>query len=210
MYQISRSGANSLIVHGGYNKESGMFDVFAEQQKLRRAAKWAGVDDVDAEEALDWEKEEGEDVSLVKQFLQSADIDEGQVKHWIEVFFKDRKMHYGGPIPAAALYSPSNINQVMRLDVAPGVLKANLMIKYNKGLDLSIKNGFNFDEEEVKSAKEDEDASEFEIDDASGVIINLLQECGRLGIPKYFAAGLMVMALELCWGIEQLNLVSKF
>jgi len=37
----------------------------------------------------------------------------------------------------------------------------------------------------------------------------LLEECHRLGVPKYYAAGIVLIALELCHGVVEPQLLAR-
>lgn len=107
--------------------------------------------------------------------------DEDAAIGWIDLFFVGKQMYYGGHISSAVLHSPAYINKVLNLDIVHGIKEAYKLIEITGAIETSC------DEESVP-----EDIS---------IVVSLLEECHRLGIPKYYAAGIVLMALELCYGV---------
>ena len=100
---------------------------------------------------------------------------------WIDMFFAGKQMYYGGNISAAVLHSPAYIDRVLNLDIVHGIKKAYELIEITGAIETSC------DEENIP-----EDVS---------IIVALLEECHRLGVPKYYATGIVLKALELCYGV---------
>jgi hypothetical protein len=140
--------------------------------------------DVDVDVEFDADEFVEEDDTLVGEFLQREQNDEQQAKFWINQFFQNKQMHYGGSIPKVVLYSPAYVDMVMDYNVCDGVHRAYWLIEHVGGI-----RGINVPPEE-KTTETD-----------IYIVIKLLRECHETGVPKYFAAGLVLMALELCYGI---------
>jgi len=102
-------------------------------------------------------------------------------KKWITLFFKGKQMYYGGDIPPAVIYSPAYIDKVLNLDIVKGIKEAYDLIEITGAIETSC----------------DEDSVPTDV----SIVVGLLEECHRLGIPKFYAAGIVLMALELCHGV---------
>ncbi len=98
-------------------------------------------------------------------------------KSYIYGFFAKKKHHSGGLIPLDALDSPRYLSLVMNLDISTG------MDLIYQALDARSEPGTT-KLEDIK------------------YVLDLLNQCSRFGIPKYFAAGIIIMYLELCEGYE--------
>ena len=110
---------------------------------------------------------------------RKKDID--AAKAWINVFFAGKQMYYGGDIPPATLHSPAFIDRVLTLDIGTGIKNAYDLIERTGAIETS------YDEESTPA-------------DIS-IVVGLLEECHQVGVPKYYAAGIVLIALELCYGV---------
>ena len=113
-------------------------------------------------------------------FLKDA---KSVAKKHIKTFFYDKKYYFGGEIGEDILFSPKNISTVLNTDVSRGVLEAYKKIE--RCPDIVI--------------EEDNDAI---LSDDVRLVMSVFKECSIRDIPKQFAAGLLLMYLELCEGIE--------
>ena len=101
---------------------------------------------------------------------------------YIDAFFKDREMHYGGPIPNDILHSPYYVSIVLNTDICKGSDRVYEAI--------------------ACSDDDDFDSVDAEFPEDIQFLVGMLEECASLNIPKCFATGITLMYLELCMGIE--------
>lgn len=133
---------------------------------------------LDFEEELEAQESESVPSEFFDNF--SEDIRE-LVKHYISSFFADKEMHYGGPISENVLHLPHYVNVVLNTDICDGVDRAHEMLSsYNLKTD-------------VPEGLVPEDVR---------LVVSVLNQCARAKIPKAFAAGIVLMYLELCEGVE--------
>ena len=123
-------------------------------------------------------KSDQEEFGFVEK-SRNQDVD--SAVEWIDIFFAGKQMYYGGNISSAVLHSPAYVDRVLNLDIVHGIKKAYELIEITGAIEITC------DEDNVP-----EDVS---------IVVNLLEECHRLGVPKYYAAGIVLMALELCYGV---------
>jgi hypothetical protein len=98
----------------------------------------------------------------------------------MKLFFGDKSLFYGGSIPEYLLYTDENLNIVMDTKIIEGV-----------------KTVFEAMEEESSEAR---NSIKFNggILPSTERVISVLEECGRLFIPKPFAAGIMILYFQFC------------
>jgi hypothetical protein len=101
---------------------------------------------------------------------------------YIQVFFHSRSLYSGGPIARQILQHPDTISLVANTVPEDGIKKAWQLLG----------------EPSAEQKKKAEKVGG--IYDNSLKIVKLLEECASLNIPKKFAAGLMLLHLELCEG----------
>lgn len=110
------------------------------------------------------------------QFLKDTVV---YAQSYVEKFFKGKEMYAGGPIPASLLKSDKYLSLVI-----------------NTSLNNCIPYAYKIMEQEEHPyvfAEYDRDVH---------CIVEVLQHCKNLGIPKCFAAGLLLMYLEICEGVS--------
>jgi len=129
-------------------------------------------EDLEEEEIL-----EGLDVFYADEFF--SDVDEF-VKECMDRFFLDKKLHSGGTIPQTVLHSKANIKLVKNMNIAAGARTAHKSLELFDGI-------------------EHNDNNDGIITEATKLILDVL--CNRT-IPKAFKAGILLMYLELCMGVE--------
>lgn len=101
-------------------------------------------------------------------------------KEYIVNFFKYEEMHLGGKIPNEIMHSSNYIDLVIDADISSGVTAIyKALEKYE--LD---------EEEQIK------------------LVLGTLNKCASRGVPKFFAAGVAIMYMEICKGIEVFELVE--
>lgn len=93
----------------------------------------------------------------------------------IEMFFKERKFHCGGPIPKNSLFSQNNIALVRDSD-------------FCKGVD-AIYKIINNDENRAKSKRLDVD-----------FVLELINEVNNFRVIKEFQSGMVLLYLKYCKG----------
>lgn len=99
----------------------------------------------------------------------------------IEKFFKDKEMHYGGPIPVKMITANNYIKLVVQSDISNSVDKAYALLS-DCGIDCEVKNE-NITSDDVR------------------LVLQILDKCVQSNIPKCFRGGLILMYLEFCEGI---------
>lgn len=125
------------------------------------------------------EDEQKELRGFASGFLKDAQL---VAKKHIKNFFSDKKYYFGGEIGEDVLFSPKNLSRVLNTDISTGVVEGYRKIE--KCPDVVI---------------EEEDSL---LSDDIRLAMSVFKECSNRGIPKQFAAGLFLMYLELCEGIE--------
>ncbi len=125
------------------------------------------------------EEEQGEMGDFFLGFLKDA---KSVAKKHIQTFFSDKKYYFGGEIGEDILFSPRNISTVLNTDISTGVLEA--YEKIERCPDIVV---------------EEDDTI---LSDDVRLVMSVFKECSIREIPKQFAAGLLLMYLELCEGIE--------
>jgi len=108
-------------------------------------------------------------------------------KHYAVLFFSDKRNFLNGPISPhyleGILEEKRFISLIMNLSISDGMLYIYDIISNNKG---RFKNEIKFDKSfsDVK------------------YVISLLNQCGRLGIPQRFRAGIIVLYFSICKGCK--------
>lgn len=99
-------------------------------------------------------------------------------------FFAAKKLPSGRLIPREILESPRYLSFVMNLDISTGMdlIYTTLDAKNKPTVDLEKHKKNNLDD--IK------------------YVLNLLSQCASFGIPKHFAAGIIIMYLEICEGYK--------
>ena len=101
-------------------------------------------------------------------------------KEYIANFFKYEEIHLGGKIPNEIMHSSNYIDLVINADITSGVAAIyKALEKYE--LD---------EEEQIK------------------LVLGILNKCASRGVPKFFAAGITIMYMEICKGVEVSELVE--
>jgi hypothetical protein len=122
--------------------------------------------------------------------LQESDISEAFLddlrclaRHYIAVFFRGR-MDDSGKSPAPkCLYTDSYVSEVMNLEMEDGITRLYTAI------------GVDYTPEELRKFE-----SNGQVADDIKLMITMLKECAKLGIPKCFASGILCIWAEVCKG----------
>ena len=101
------------------------------------------------------------------------------VKNYLEAFFFNKDMYCGGPINAKTLCSQKIIRTIMDTDSESGCRRA-----YDA-----------MSREDFKQKPKNKDI---------WFVISIFKECAKIGIPKCFRPGFLLVYLELCEGIQVL------
>ena len=121
-----------------------------------------------------------ESIFLKNNALDFAEDIRNLSKEYIVNFFKHEEMHLGGKIPNEIMHSSNYIDLVIDADISSGVTAIyKALEKYE--LD---------EEEQIK------------------LVLGTLNKCASRGVPKFFAAGVAIMYMEICKGIEVFELVE--
>jgi len=148
------------------------------------------LEDPDAMEispdAMGISKSDQEEFGLEEKPRNEDDI---AARSWIDAFFAGKQMYYGGDIPPAVLHSPAYIKTVLTFDIVHGITKVYELIRATGAIETTC------DEDNIPA-------------DVS-IVVDLLEECHILGVPKYYAAGIVLIALELCHGVVAPQLLAK-
>ena len=103
-------------------------------------------------------------------------------KDIISQFFADKELYCGGKIPDRMMHTPEYITLVLNTDITHAIQRAYC----------SLLEPCDFISSEQNDALVSDDIL---------LVLAILRECSRLGIPKEMAGGLMVMHLELVEGV---------
>lgn len=114
------------------------------------------------------------------------------IKIFIDNFFHDKELHCGGPIPKKLLYSSHYITMVINTTVSNGVLAAF------KSIDRFSENENS--ENEVNDGTVTEDMK---------TVLAIQDHACERRIPKEYSGGIMLMYLELCRGIQIVDLLPE-
>jgi hypothetical protein len=99
------------------------------------------------------------------------------VKYYISVYFENKNL------PEEVLYRSEHIDLVLHLDIC-------------KGADLFYKTMGTTNETDRVAERNGQLAGDVK------KLIYLLNECAKLGIPRCFASGIVVLHLKLCEGLK--------
>lgn len=114
------------------------------------------------------------------EFENFVDDTKSIAKHYIDLFFWDKQLPDGSPIPKSSLYDDSNIDRVMNTSVCNGV---DIIYKMIDG-------------------QYSQKSRSGQIPDDVKYITSLMQDCSKARIPKAFASGVVIMYLNLCKGYK--------
>ena len=98
----------------------------------------------------------------------------------LDSFFKNKEMEYGGPVSQSLLNSPMTMELIWNTEMSDGIQKAYRVMK-RAGIGREKGNGVREDMQ---------------------IVLDILGECSDLGIPKCFRAGILLLYLEMCLGID--------
>ena len=116
-------------------------------------------------------------------------------RHYITVFFANKEWACGGAIPKPHLYASARIANVQNLDINKAVQRAYQLMGTDTLLeDIQLEN----------TQLDIDDTVDSTVKNDTKVVIEVLAECRRKGIPKVFAGGILVMYLELCLGLKDM------
>jgi len=126
-----------------------------------------------------------QDAAPASDFLKNKVLDFAEdirnlSKEYISNFFKHEEMHLGGKIPNEIMHSSDYVDLVVDADITSGVFAIYEALEKYK-LD---------EEEQIK------------------LVLDTLNKCARRGVPKFFAAGITIMYMEICKGVEVSELVE--
>jgi hypothetical protein len=121
-----------------------------------------------------------EGIFLKSKVLDFAEDIRNLSKEYIGNFFKHEEMHLGGKIPNEIMYSSNYVDLVIDADISSGISSIyRALEKYE--LD---------EEEQIK------------------LVLGILNKCASRGVPKFFAAGITIMYMEICKGVGISELVE--
>lgn len=102
-------------------------------------------------------------------------------KKCLDNFFQNKQMHYGGNISRAAINSSKTMNRLLNTDIIGGVDRAYLSLSLGRFSRKKNNNGLRDDIQ---------------------LVIDTLNECSELRIPKCFRGGILLLNIEWCHGIK--------
>tara|TARA_Y100000034_G_scaffold136518_1_gene213542 strand:- start:4581 stop:5036 length:456 start_codon:yes stop_codon:yes gene_type:complete len=108
----------------------------------------------------------------------------GLAGDYIQLYFAELSLFNGGPIPKSLLKRAVCVSAVLNTNICDGCDKAHLSLG------------------EPTPAQRQAVQKSGAILPNSEQIIAILNRCAKLRIPKCFAAGIMLIHLELCEGID--------
>jgi hypothetical protein len=119
------------------------------------------------------ENPSSESEQIAKEFRQNAN---SLVTHHLTNYFKDKMLHTGGSIPSQFLNSQKRISMVLNYNICTGVDHAHERLEFSEG--------------------------RINDDENSELIVTVLHEIAKNGVPKEFAGGMLCLHLELVEGID--------
>ena len=134
----------------------------------------------------DYEDSEEEIIDFADANYFSYSVEE-MANFWIDRFFKGQHLHCGGAIPNNTLHSPANIKKVIETDLEVGVPKMYELIQGTLNIQDYLDNN---EEEHSKDVK---------------MVLDYLDRCRKMWVPKEFASGIILMDMGLCQGIKTQN-----
>ena len=102
----------------------------------------------------------------------SKDASDEQLREYMRLFFSDKSMSFGGPIPPHKLYTKENVDLVRGMDLCNATDVAHIMLR-------SL--GFSQARRERK-------------------LFPILGKARQCGIPKSYSGGILLLYIELCMG----------
>lgn len=125
-----------------------------------------------------------EDCASEEDYLSGSefvyDIKELARQHMIN-FFSTKEMYCGGPIPQKILLNNKNLSIVLNSNIEVTLPKIYSSIQSN------------FTQLESDSGLVADDVK---------LVISILKQCSKVGVPKEFSVGIMALYLEYCEGLE--------
>ena len=141
------------------------------------------VDDEYApEEVTDENSKDFEDDYQLPEILEEART---LTRQYIDMFFQDKQMHYGGKIPKYLLHSKERISLVMNTTIYDAVGVA-----------------YNALERELPPQQLAKSKKSGALTEDIYLVRDTLNKLAKNCIPKRFAGGMLLMYLELCEGTE--------
>lgn len=125
-------------------------------------------------------EEESESSKELKFFAKDIAV---LVQHYIQRFFLDKLTLDGEPVSLEVMLNPSYVERVPDLDICGGM-------DYIYGAV-----GVDYTKEQMRVFEK-----KGRLPDDVQYVVSLYQQCSKLGIPKCFATGIIIMYLELCKG----------
>lgn len=106
---------------------------------------------------------------------------------YIQRFFKDKEMHCGGNVPISMLLTENNVSLILNTNIEDGVKLAYKAIAYSSK-DIVVEDDVHVDE--------------ITVSDDVKLVMSVLKKCSKAGVPKELAAGMLLLYLEFCEGIN--------
>ena len=104
-------------------------------------------------------------------------------QYYIQLFFSDKVTLDGKPVSVEFMCDSVRIDRILNLDICSGI-------------DLIYDAvGVNYSKDEMKGYER-----KGHLPDDVKYVLGLYNQCSKLGIPKCFATGIIIMYLELCRG----------
>lgn len=132
---------------------------------------------------LDTEYELGEEIAKEEGWYDELEEENSRelAIECMKEFFSKRQYYCGGAIPAKTLFSETNIKRVVCLDMEEGISEIHALLRG----------------QEVPEDAKIVEGLDWEID----YVQRLLNMCASERIPKIFAAGIILIYLDLCKGM---------
>lgn len=142
-------------------------------------------DDEDDFQTLVIDKSENDRPDIGGEFFEDV---QKLVRQYIDLWFADKEMSCGGPIPPKMLYRAQYITQVLNTDISVAIERAYEAVSRCKffypQFHKETAEGLTGVEEDVFA------------------VLDFLSKSAMKGIPKVFQGGLLLMHLELCCGVD--------
>lgn len=103
-------------------------------------------------------------------------------REYINRFFQVQEMYCGGKIPSSFLLTEENISMVMNTSLEDGVRRSYEIIE--------------------QDGRYQSEAIESLVPEDVKLLISIMNKCSKLGVPKEFVPGIVLIYLEHCEGMK--------
>jgi len=148
-----------------------------------------------------------EEINYEKLLRDTPEIGKSLAKKYIQQFFQDEQYHGGGRIPNSVLTSKKNIQMVLDLHICHGVDRVyEIFENYDGEIPVLPEQKLMAEEvilqREAQMLDDDKMVDDDDFPPEVQLVVGLIHRCEKRGVPQPFVAGILVIYLELCCGIQ--------